>query len=133
MVNNSLRIRPWHVLLEIQVLAWDRQKNVTGSNRLKGFVFQQKQCRVYFFTTYWWHVLQENVLLYFNILIFKVEKTSFLTKKKDFKLFLIIFLWPLKQFIIVNSTILKILSCPFQFFFPIKKEQFVDLYCILCK
>jgi len=35
---NSLNItkRPWHMMLEIQVLTWDRHKNVVGLNRLMG-------------------------------------------------------------------------------------------------
>jgi len=31
--------RPWHMALEIQVLAWDRHKNVEGLNRLIGSQF----------------------------------------------------------------------------------------------
>ena len=32
----SPQIRPWHLMLEIKVLAWDRHKNVAESNQLIG-------------------------------------------------------------------------------------------------
>jgi hypothetical protein len=32
----SLRTRQWHMVLEIQVLAWDRHKNMAGLNQLMG-------------------------------------------------------------------------------------------------